>query len=528
MPISELMTMLSLKRLALVFAWLVTLVVAMAAGAYGYKHRARIRSLVSSLQNDPVIATNLYTLKVQKLAIPADGRDGGIAQLGDGILFVDRTGSSSWIGPDRSVRPLAVRVPVNVEEFEADPFNADTQYRELFGVKDIALQTIPGGVRLLASHSHWNTAEECNTLRVSSLEATEQQLMSGVSASEWRLLFETQPCRPLEETSDGSHRIGLGAGGRVAPLPDGSVLLTVGGFDPENEMVLQAPQSPDNSYGKSIRIDPVSGESGIYTIGHRNPQGLAVASDGRVWLSEHAARGGDELNLLVEGKNYGYPLVAYGTQYDAMEWPLSAQQGRHEGYDKPMFVWVPSIGISQLIVLENDGFPHWRGDLIVSSLAGQSLYRVRVEEGRAIFSEPIPVGHRIRDIVEAADGSIVLKTDDNFLIYLTALSAATASTPAERGALLAAQCQSCHATTSAGGNGIGPSLWNVVDRPIASAEGFQYSPALRAVDGRWTHAALRSFLADPSSFAPGTTMQLATSFDAGQIENIIAYLETLK
>lgn len=509
-------------------AWLVTLVLAMAAGAYGYKHRARIRTLVSSLQGAPVITTNLYTLKVEKLAIPADGRDGGIAALGDGILFVNRTGRAWWIGPDRTMRPIGIQVPVNLAEFEADPFNRNTQYRELFGIKDIALQTVSGGVRLLAAHSHWNAAEQCNTLRVSSMETTAQDLLGGDPAQNWRLLFETHPCRPLEETADGNHRVGLGTGGRLAALPDGSILLTVGGFDPENEMVLQAAQSHDNSYGKSIRIDPGSGESSIFSMGHRNPQGLAVASDGRVWMSEHAARGGDELNLLVEGMNYGYPRVAYGTQYDAMEWPLSTQQGRHEGYDKPTFVWVPSIGISQLISLEKDGFPHWRGDLIVSSLAAQSLYRVRIEEGRAMFVEPIPMGHRIRDIVEAENGTIVLKTDDDFLIFIAALSASSATTPEERGAILSAQCQGCHTMTPEGGDRIGPSLWHVVDRPIASAPGFTYSSALKEVEGRWTPDALRAFLSDPNAFAPGTTMQLSTAFDEAQLDDMIAYLKTLE
>jgi cytochrome c2 len=211
-----------------------------------------------------------------------------------------------------------------------------------------------------------------------------------------------------------------------------------------------------------------------------------------------------------------------------MVWPLSNAQGRHENFDKPIFAWTPSVGISQLIVLQTSRFPDWREDLIVSSLAAQTLFRVRVEDGRVLLVEPIPIGHRIRDIVEAADGSIVLKTDDDFLVFLTPLTAESAATPVERGSALAAGCQACHALTSQGGNGIGPSLWGIVGRPVASAEGFVYSEALRQAGGRWTPERLQSFLADPSGFVPGTTMQLANSYDDSQLADLISYLQTLR
>jgi cytochrome c2 len=211
-----------------------------------------------------------------------------------------------------------------------------------------------------------------------------------------------------------------------------------------------------------------------------------------------------------------------------MSWPLSDRQGRHDGYVKPMFAWTPSIGISQVIALEGGLFPHWQGDIIVSSLAAQSLFRVRVEDERVVLVEPILIGSRIRDMVEAPDGSIVLKTDDDFLVYIAPLDAASAATPVERGALLAAQCQSCHSMTQDGTAAIGPGLWNVVGRPVASGEDFNYSPSLRAAGGRWTPERLRSFLAAPDSFAPGTTMQLGTSYDQNQLDDLISYLRTLR
>ncbi|HEY0674205.1 MAG TPA: PQQ-dependent sugar dehydrogenase [Longimicrobiales bacterium] len=519
----------SAGKILIASAWLITMVGALGAGAYGHKYRAQIRAMFNSVQGSTAITTNLHLLKVEKLVIPAEGRDGGIAVLGDGLLLINRFGRSWYIDAAKTMRPLDLQVPVNTAEFTADPYNKKTILHELFGVKDIAVQTIPSGIRVAATHSHWNREQQCNTLRVSTLETTRDKLLAGgAGVGTWRLLFETTPCLALEKTPEGGQRLPLGAGGRIEPLPDGALLLTVGGFDPETELVAVAPQKLDNSYGKTIRIDPVTGQSRIFTIGHRNPQGLAVSRDGRIWMTEHAARGGDELNLLAESKNYGYPHVSYGTQYEEMTWPLSNQQGRHEGFEKPMYVWTPSIGISQLIVLSKAAFPTWQGDLIVSSLGGQSLFRVRVEDNRTIFAEPIPLGHRIRDIVEAADGAIVLKTDDDFLIYLVPLDATTAATPLERGTVLAATCQACHSMTPEGGARIGPSLWNIVGRQVGSAAGFEYSAALKAIKGRWTPELLQRYIANPSEFAPGTTMQIGTVYTEAQLADLVAYLQTLK
>ncbi len=523
------MKMFSVRRVVIASFWLVTMVAALGAGAYGHKYRQQIRALFSSVQGGAAIMTNLEMVKVEKVMIPAEGRDGGIAVLDDGLLFVNRMGRAWYVDAAKKVTPLALRVPINFDEFTSDPFNKTTILHDLFSVKDIAVQNTETGVRVFASHNHWYSKERCNTLRLSVLETSHAQLMAtDVPAEGWRTVFETQPCRALEKTPEGGHRAGLGVGGRIALLPDGDVLLSIGGFDPENELIIQAPQKLDNTYGKTMRINPVTGESRPFTIGHRNPQGLATTSTGEVWLTEHAARGGDELNLLSEGKNFGYPLVSYGTQYDAMVWPLSKAQGRHDGFDKPMFVWTPSIGISQLIAVEKDMFPTWRGDLLVSSLNGQSLFRVRVEDGRVIFAEPIPIGHRIRDIVEAADGSIVLKTDDNFLVYLSALNATTAATAAERGAILAATCQSCHSLGYEGNTAIGPRLWKVVGRPVASEQNYNYSAALRGVGGRWTPERLQAFLQNPSEFAPGTSMQIGRTFTEQEAADLVVYLQGLK
>ena len=157
---------------------------------------------------------------------------------------------------------------------------------------------------------------------------------------------------------------------------------------------------------------------------------------------------------------------------------------------------------------------------------------LRRNDGRAVFAEPIPIGHRIRDIAEASDGAIVLKTDDNLLIYLRPVDADTMyrmDLPAEtRGQVLAGACMSCHAMAPDAPDGIGPNLWRVVGRPIAPREGFDYSDALRATEGEWTEESLTEFIRDPQIFAPGSTMAATTTFEPRQLEDLLKYLSSLR
>ena len=407
-------------RLVILAAWLLSLAGAFGVGAYVYQHRTSTRPLVQSVQLTQGIETNLYNLRVQLVAVPADGRDGGIAPLGNGLLFANRKGSLWYVDSAKSLRALNLRIPINIPEFEADPYNASTERRDRFAVKDILLQKIPNGLRILASHNHWHSEKDCYTLRVSSIETSFDNLLTGTGPSTWKTVFESHPCSPL--IKEAHHRSPTHeAGGRLLAVSDREILITVGVFtgDVEGTDGSIEAQDVNSSYGNTILFNLATGSSRVFTRGHRNPQGLAATADAQIWMTEHASRGGDELNRLVQGKDYGFPHVTYGTKYYSMTWPGNPQLGRHEGYEKPTYAWVPSIGISELIVIEGRAFRFWKGDLMVSSLLAETLYRVRIEDDRAIYAEPIPIGHRIRDIAETADGSIVLKTDDNFLVYLS-------------------------------------------------------------------------------------------------------------
>ena len=521
-----------LRRLLLVALGLAALGATFLAGAFAYKYRAAIRGRLQALQGSDVIQTSLYNLRVQKLNIPAEGRDGGIAALGEGVLFVNRNGRSWYVTPERQLQEVGLVVPINAAEFAADPFNANTTDQDRFSVKDILIQPIASGIRIAAAYMYWHSDRRCNALRVSVTETTQERLLtSGGGPGTWRTVFESAPCRELIETGDGRTRhVTLGAGGRLIAMSENELLLSVGEFSAEYEAGTSTDSSVVDSYGKTMRIPLDGGRAREFTKGHRNQQGLAIGSDGRIWSTEHGSRGGDELNLLVEGRNYGAPNVTYGTQYEMMVWPRSKTQGRHDGYEKPMLAWVPSIATSQLVVLTGKAFPWWTGDLMVSTLQTQSVYRVRIEDGRAIFAEPIVVGHRVRDIAEAASGSLVLKTDDNFLVFLDNLDQASPEDlpPETRGAIVAGQCRSCHAVQEGAPSGLGPNLHGVVGRRVASLPGYAYSDALKRAGGQWSDDRLRSFIANPGSAIPGTRMLTTTTYTDQQLTDLLAYLRTLR
>ena len=156
-------------------------------------------------------------------------------------------------------------------------------------------------------------------LRVSGVETTADEIRSKADALQlsWRNLFETKPCLPLEGSST-VHSPTKDAGPRLVALSDNEIMLSVGRFGTDGFVdswgivtdYSKGPQGRDNCYRKTILIDVNKAASRIYTIGHRNPEGMTVAPDGTIWLTEHGPRGGDELNRIVEGRNYGWPIVS--------------------------------------------------------------------------------------------------------------------------------------------------------------------------------------------------------------------------
>ena len=168
--------------------------------------------------------------------------------------------------------------------------------------------------------------------------------------------------------------------------------------------------------GKIYEYDLNTKKVRVKSIGHRNPVGLVFTKDGKLIDAEHGPKGGDELNLIADGKNYGWPYRTYGVQYGAFTWPITLKEPNAD-FVEPLYAWVPSAAISSVIQI-SDFNDRWNGDLMVGSLKAQTLFRVKIINDRVIFSEPIWVGQRVRDIVELPN-QIVLITDNPALVFIT-------------------------------------------------------------------------------------------------------------
>ena len=184
-------------------------------------------------------------------------------------------------------------------------------------------------------------------------------------------------------------------------------------------------QDLTNHHGKMIRLhddgrvpadNPFVSRAGarpeIWSYGHRNVQGLAIHPDtGEVWANEHGPQGGDELNLIQPGKNYGWPVVGFGVNYKT---GLAIHRGTHgPDMEQPKYIWVPSIGISGLMVYRGDRFPQWKGNVFAGGMVGQQLVRLTMQGQRIAGAESlVPEMGRIRDVRQGLDGFIYLVTDD--------------------------------------------------------------------------------------------------------------------
>jgi glucose/arabinose dehydrogenase len=206
-------------------------------------------------------------------------------------------------------------------------------------------------------------------------------------------------------------------GHRLAFSPDGRYLFISSGerqeFTPAQDMNanlgkvlrLNADGSvpPDNPFAARGEV-----AAEIWTLGHRNPLGLAFAPDGRLWEVEMGPRGGDEMNLIVRGRNYGWPRVSNGNHYDGRDIPDHAPG---DGYEPPKAFWNPVISPGDMIVYSGTMFRAWRGDAIIGGLSGRALVHVDIDGERAREVERWDMGERIREVEQAPDGSIYLLED---------------------------------------------------------------------------------------------------------------------
>jgi glucose/arabinose dehydrogenase len=282
------------------------------------------------------------------------------------------------------------------------------------GLLDIAVHPAdkgPANVRVYMTMAH-GTSSENRTILV-------QGVFDGKKVSGVKTLFQASPAK-----SGGQH-----FGSRIAWLPDGTLLMSIGdgGNPPQRVGGMLARDQAQNLgshngsilrltvEGKAAPGNPLAGKAGalpeIWSYGHRNVQGLAVDPAGRVWASEHGPRGGDEINRVEGGKNYGWPLQSFGLDYSSRE-PI----GKHSvpGMVDPLVAWSPSPAPSGLAWYTGNAFPQWRGSLFSGSLAGEDLRRIAFDkDGKVVRQEKLDIGARVRDVRQGPDGQLYVLTDED-------------------------------------------------------------------------------------------------------------------
>lgn len=216
---------------------------------------------------------------------------------------------------------------------------------------------------------------------------------------------------------------GLNIGCRIAQAPDGNLFVTLG----DHFAAKEDAQRLDNTIGKIVRItpdgkapadNPFVNKPGalpeIWAYGVRNPEGLAVnPANGQLWEQEHGPMGGDEINVIEKGGNYGWPVVSFGLNYDGT--PVGTGKQRQSGMVDSVWHWTPSIAPSGMAFYTGDLFPQWKGNLFNGALKFQLLSRLELKDGKPIKEERLlkGIGARIRDVRQGPDGALYLLTDED-------------------------------------------------------------------------------------------------------------------
>ena len=325
-----------------------------------------------------------------------DGLDSpwGLAILPDGdMLITELTGDLRHIRNGKLVAQAVAGVPQSL-------------YGGQGGLMDIVIHPNYAKNRYVYLSLSVGTAS-ANALRVIRARFT------GTALEDVSTIFESAPSKNTK----------VHYGARMVFLPDNTLLINVGdGFD-----LREQAQNLSNHFGSSVRvtddgkvpqdnpfIDVAGAQPEIYSYGHRNQQSIAVErSTGKIYQTEHGPRGGDELNVIEPGKNYGWPIATYGIDYSGAR---ISPYTSYEGTKQPLVNWTPSIGPSGMTIYNGAQFPDWQGDIFVSSLIYNKIIHIEMEDGAPqrqndMFGE---IGDRLRDIRTGNDGALyILSEGDN-------------------------------------------------------------------------------------------------------------------
>ena len=349
----------------------------------------------SAAQNEPVVIQSEKTsIRVEVIASGLQN-PWGLAFLPDGrALVTERPGRLRIIGKDNKLSDPVGGVPEVAAVGQG-------------GLLDVALSpnfAKDNLVFLSFAEPRGASGSSTSVARGRLVEKDGKAALEDV-----KVIFRQEPAR-----AGGFH-----FGSRLVFARDGNLFITTG------ERNLKTPsQDLSNHIGKIIRITPDGGvpkdnpfvnnkdaKPEIWSYGHRNVQGAVLhPQTGKLWLTEHGPRGGDEINIPEAGKNYGWPVIGYGIDYSGAKMHESTHK---EGMEQPIHHWTPSIAPSGALFYTGELFPAWKGNLFTGSLVFTSLYRVELNGEKFVKEEPLleKLGDRIRDVRQATDGSIWLLTD---------------------------------------------------------------------------------------------------------------------
>ncbi|MBM3704657.1 MAG: PQQ-dependent sugar dehydrogenase [Actinobacteria bacterium] len=338
----------------------------------------------------------ISTTKVQVVA-PNGDRGAALAQLRDGRLLLGggENGSNLYLYDRKSESFSTLGRVIKSSERIND---------SRFAITDIAILNESGNsLSLLISFPEYNRTNSCVTLvlyRYSLALSAKPQLTRG---KQW---FRSSPCVPVSAVQH--------AAGRIEVIDSKSAYLTTGdlGFPKINN------RSARGTLGSIYKVSG-NGSTRI-SQGHRNPQGvLLIGSD--LYISEHGPRGGDELNLVEQGKDYGWPFVTYGEPYGSGDYVRPSATGAHDGFTKPLFYWVPSVAPTELIQLpQNSAWGKWAGQIVMGTLRENALIFIELTSTKVVGEvSNVNVSERIRDLEVDSEGTIIASTDSGELLFIS-------------------------------------------------------------------------------------------------------------
>ena len=430
--------MLNKKNLIFIFLWIVTILIAI---IWTFENPDKILSLKSNLKpdenlpQDRVIDTAYYPLNLKKIKTPVYSKYGGIEKIGEKIYYISGDLDFFQLQKNKINQNKYDFIPLSLAKIKN---NKDSFLKKnksllgknawfLFGVKDILIEEFKffENKALLISSLNYNVNNNCYNLAVYLSEIINENILE---IKEWEKIFSSEMCLSINLTKKPMFAA-ASSGGRIVKFDDENILLSVGDFYADGINGPMLSQDLDNDYGKILKININNKEHEIFSYGHRNPQGLYIDKNNNIFSTEHGPRGGDEINLIKRGENYGWPYATYGTNYNSYNaytedlskdknknkrvWPIDKTNNTHNDYTKPIFSWGNTFGASNLIVYENEYFKKWNKNIIVSSLSTKQLARFvyNYQDNSILYLEYIPINKRIRDILSLDNGNIVLLTD---------------------------------------------------------------------------------------------------------------------